>query len=508
MIPVEFPPGVTTLLSRAAKINNWRDSNLVRWDDGVTLKPVGGWEKINLTPIQSNGFPFASRCRAAHRWVALNGIVWTAYVCERHCYVESGGALTDITPASGIPAPGGDAAGYGELNYNSGNYGVDVPGAISTLQKFSLVWSVNNWGEDLLVMWSYEGKLYKWSPSNPSTKLAAVTNAPVANRQFVVTPERHVMLFQMGGNMGDFGWCSQENINDWDFASITNTAGMYTVDPLSPIVAVRLSSAGILIFTPAMTHKSLYIGLPYIYSNEPVGKVPIPISAASVDSIPDGIIWISVEGFWLWNGTTADTLQCPLWDSISARMDFGRTVRESALVNIGSRGEIWWFWVDINLGIETSRYVALDFRSKLWMPGYLSRTAGFTYGNDRNPIMTDGWTVWKHETGFTYPNALFMPYLESQTLNVAGGANWVTITKILPDIMGDRTALAFSVIMNNDRTVYSKQKQSPQRTVNKYGWVDIRETARDLRLRIDMIKNLNWSTIGPILFDMKPRGQK
>ena len=172
MIPVEFPPGVTTLLSRAAKINNWRDSNLVRWDDGVTLKPVGGWEKVNLTPLKPNGFPFASRCRAMHRWVALNGIVWTAYVCEQHCYVESGGALTDITPASGIPAPSGDAAGYGELNYNTGNYGVDVPGAVSTLQKFSLVWSVSNWGEDLLVMWSYEGKLYKWSPSNPSTKLA------------------------------------------------------------------------------------------------------------------------------------------------------------------------------------------------------------------------------------------------------------------------------------------------------------------------------------------------
>lgn len=508
MDPIEFPPGVTTLLSRSAKIRNWRDANLVRWDDGVTLKPVGGWEKITLTPLQSNGFPFASRARYMHRWVALNGIVWTAYICEQHCYVESGGTLTDITPAGGIPAPSGDAAGYGELNYNTGNYGVDVPGAVSTLQKFSLAWSLDNWGENLLVMWSYEGKLYQWLPSTPTVKLVAVTGAPVANRQFVITPERHVMLFGMAGKFGDIGWCSQEDLSDWNFASVTNTAGTYTVDPLSPIVAVRLSSAGILVFTPAMTHVLDYIGLPYVYSIRPVAKVPIPISAASTASIPDGIVWISVEGFWLWNGTTADIIPCPIWDSISARMDFGRTIRESSVVTIASRGEIWWFWVDISLGLQTSRYASLDYRSKLWAPGYLSRTCGMTYGNDRNPIMSDGFNVWKHETGFIYPDALFMPFLESQTLNSGGGENWITLNKVMPDIMGDKTALGFSVAKNNDRSNYASQTYSPQRTVNQHGWVDIRETARDIRLRIEMITNSNWSTIGPIMFDMKVRGKK
>jgi hypothetical protein len=164
--------------------------------------------------------------------------------------------------------------------------------------------------------------------------------------------------------------------------------------------------------------------------------------------------------------------------------------------------------VDINLGLQTSRYVALDYRSKIWMPGYLSRTTGITYGNDRNPLMSDGYKVWKHEVGFVYPGALFMPYLESQTLNAAGGERWVTISKILPDIMGDKTALVFSISKNNDRTEYGQQTYSPKRAVNTHGWVDIRETARDIRLRIDMIYNRNWSTVGPIIFDLKPRGKK
>ena len=503
MTPIEFPPGVTTLLSRAAKISNWRDGNLMRWESGVTLKPVGGWEQVILT-----GAPFASRIRTMHRWTSLTGIVWTAYICEQHCYVESGGVLTDITPAGGIAPLAGQNAGYGELDYGEHNYGVDVPGALSSIQKFSPAWSADNWGETLLAMWSYDGKLYQWLPTTPTVPLVAVTGAPIGNRQFVITPERHVMLFGMNGNFGDIGWCDQEDINDWNFSDITNTAGAYTVDPLSPIVAVRLSAAGILVFTPAMTHVLDYISLPYIYRIRPVARVPIPISAASVSSTPDGVIWISIEGFWLWDGNAVNVVPCPVWDAISARMDFGRTVSESCVVNNASRGEVWWFWVDGSLGSANSRYVALDYRAKVWMPGLLSRTCGLSYGNDRNPLMSDGYKVWKHETGLVYPEAVSMPYLESQTINVGGGENWITISKILPDIMGDRTALAFRLALNDDRTMYSSQRYSPQRTVNDHGWVDIRETARDCRLRIDMVKSADWATIGPIIFDVKPRGKK
>jgi hypothetical protein len=503
MPAIEFPAGVTTLLSRSAKINNWRDANLVRWDDGVTLRPVGGWEETVMS-----GGPFASRIREMHRWVDIAGIFWTAYLCEQHCYVESGGALVDITPAGGMAPLVGDSAGYGELDYGEHTYGTPRDG-VSTMVKFSPAWTLDNWGEDLLVMTSYDGRLLRWSPSSaPGTKLAVVTGAPTNNRQFVVTPEHHCMLFQMGGNFGDFGWCSQEDLGDWNFSSTTNTAGMYTVDPYSPIVAVQLASTGITVFTPAMSHNVDFIGLPYIYRRREIGKIPIPISASSTASIPEGTLWISVEGWWLYNGSTADIIPCPLWDSIAVRMDFARTIREATVVSIPNRGEVWWFWVDKNLGLRTSRYTALDYRSKVWMPGYLSRTCGLTYGNDRNPVMSDGYKVWKHEVGLQYPEAPYMPFLESQTLNIGGGERWITINKILPDIMGSKDALAFSLALNNDRTDYATQRYTTRRTVNGHGWVDIRETARDVRLRIEMVRPEDWSTIGPIIFDSKPRGRK
>ena len=473
----------------------------MRWDEGVTLKPVGGWEQIPYD------IPFASRMRAMHRWTALNGIVYTAYLCEQHLYIEVGGALTDATPIGGIAEFTGLVSGYGELDYSESTYGTPRVGS-STLQKFSAAWSLNNWGEDLLAMTSYDGRLLIWKPSTPSVKAVAVTGAPDSNRQFVVTPEHHVMLFGMDGNFGDFGWCSEENINDWDFANPLNTAGMFTVDPLSPIIAAHSSAIGVFMSTPAMSYFIEHIGLPYVYRYRGIGKVPVPISAASVSSIPEGIAWISVEGFWLYNGSTADAIPSPIWDVISEKMDFQRTVLESHSVSLLSRGEIWWFWVDPDLGLECTRYAAIDYRSRIWMSGYLKRTCGLTYANDRFPIMSDGYKVWKHEFGLTYPEALYMPYLESQTINMLAGERLCTVAKILPEIMGDKTAIAFSLAMKMDRVNDAQEVYSEKRTANEHGWVDIRETARDVRLRIDMIKNTDWSTMGPIIFDVKPRGKK
>lgn len=503
-VSVEFPPGVTTLLSRSAKIANWRDANLVRWDDGHTLRPVGGWEEVPF-----GATPFASRVRAMHRWQANDGILYTAYLCEQHCYYSNNGSVVDITPSGGMAALSGDVAGYGEGAYGSDTYGTPRPG-VSTLTKYSPAWTVSNWGQDLLFMTSYDGRLLRWSPSSTFGTLAtAVTGAPINNRQFVVTPEHHCMLFGMAGKAGDFGWCSSENINDWDFTSITNTAGMYTVDPFSPIVAAQVSDLGISVHTPAMTHFVDFVGLPYIYRNRPVGHIPIPLSASSVTSLPIGILWVSVEGFWLFNGSTANIIPCPLWDSVSVRMDFARTVRESNFVSLINRGEVWWFWVDNSIGITANRYVALDFRSNVWMPGYLQRTCGVSYGNERNPVMSDGYKIWKHETGFLYPNALFTPFIESQTINVQDGAQFTTITKVIPDVAGDATALGFSLAINNNRSNYNGQSYSPRCTINPdTGTIDFRTTGRDLRFRIEMIKASDWTTVGPIIFDIKPRGRK
>src|SRR5262245_53199478 len=172
MPSLEFPPGITTLLSRSAKIANWRDGNLIRWDDGVTLRPIQGWSQIPYPTA------FASKCRAIHRWQTTTGIFYTAYLCEQHCYIDTGGTLFDATPNGGMTAFAGTVAGYGEKDYGEETYGTPRSGT-STVLKFSPAWSINNWGEDLLFMTSYDGRLLRWKPSTSTVKAAVVPGAPV-----------------------------------------------------------------------------------------------------------------------------------------------------------------------------------------------------------------------------------------------------------------------------------------------------------------------------------------
>jgi hypothetical protein len=62
------------------------------------------------------------------------------------------------------------------------------------------------------------------------------------------------MLFAMDGQVNKFGWCSQENIDDWDFTSTVNTAGFYTIEPASWIVDAVAASYAIIFWTVQGTY--------------------------------------------------------------------------------------------------------------------------------------------------------------------------------------------------------------------------------------------------------------
>lgn len=502
MIPVEFPPGVTNLASKNAKTTNWRECHLIRWHEGTTMRPVGGWEKIVAPPPA-----FASKVRKMHRWAANNGIIYNAYLCEQHCYVELEGVFVDITPVGGIVPPATNQGGYGNDKYGALKYGTPRPGENRT-RLYTPIFSLDNWGEELRVMTSSDGRYLGWSPSAaPGTLLTAVTGAPTGNRAFVITPERHAMLFGMNA-FDVFGWSDEEDDTNWLFADITSRAGFYDVSPKSPIITQQLFFAGIVMFTSTMDYLIEWSGLPYTYVYKPIGKMAVPISPASICETPDGVVWPSVDGWWLFDGNTASIIECPVWDFIIDNMNIDISRYSAACVHLASQGEVWWFYADKTASTFTNnRYVALDYRSQVWSMGSLSRTCGYSYANDVFPIMSDGVDVFKHESGFFYEDAE-LPWIESMNLTPNGGENWFTVNKILPDIQGDPDAIRFRMAKTNDRSGYTPEVYSPQRAKNGSGYVDIRETARDMRLRIDMVTNENWGTIGPILFDNKTRGKK
>ena len=156
---------------------------------------------------------------------------WAAFGTDSKLYAYNCDlqVLTDITPAGVGPlgAPG-TADGYGLGDYGTDAYGTqrdasDIgPSDISSIQGDQ--WSLATFGEDLLVVPTQDGHLFRWSPLTPATLPVLVANAPVENRGVIVTDQRHVVLLGAGGDPRNIAWSDQENPDLWA-PDVTNLAG-------------------------------------------------------------------------------------------------------------------------------------------------------------------------------------------------------------------------------------------------------------------------------------------
>lgn len=490
-----IPPGVANQVSRRTNTSNWREVNLVRWENG-TLSPVGGWTKSSLTGFQS-------KLRAIHRWQSNAGKVYVAYLCEEHCYVDNGDSLVDITPSDGIGTPSSSGAGgYGDGPYGTSGYG-EPRDFVSRLNIATPEYTLDNWGQELRAMTSGDGRLLGWDPVAGGL-LKAVTGAPTGNRSFVITPERHIILFGAGGVAQQFVWSDEEDDTDWT-PTTTSKAGGFHVEPASPIMAKKLTDFGTLMFTGASAYIIRHIGLPYVYSYEKITDCPPPISPAAIVDTPNGAIWASISGFWRYNGVSAEPLPCTIQDWIDERLDILNTRFQSSFIHVKPKFEVWFLFAGADL--DSNQFVAIyNYKDNLWSMGKISRTCGISLPNDPNPIMSDGQFVYIHEHGYSYPGISELPWAETYTMNTARGARLSTIMRMLPEVDGGADAIQFKMVKRNNPTK-NEEVMSVPKVIKDNGYVDVRETARDFRLRVEMVKNKWWS-MGPLDVEIHMRGDK
>lgn len=504
MTPLDIPPGVMHKRVKATKSSNWRETNLIRWEEN-TLLPVGGWEKLTFNTV------IAARIRKIHQWMDNTAVAHTAYLCETKVYVETAGVLTDISPTVPLVDPytgSYEQGGYGDGLYNASTYGTprDVRPRI---RPYTPSYSIGNWGQELRVMTSSDGRYLGWDPSTPATPCTAIVGAPINNRGFVITPERHVIIWGVDGDFNNTGWCSREDDTDWDFADPLNTAGELPVEPKSPIVTGVMVGSDLLFFTAdGRAFAMRYIGTPYIYKHDPLGECSVPYSADSITALPIGASWFTASGFWTYNGTDVAPMPCEVWDWIGKDISDFYTRYESTCINLRNKQEAWFFFVGADEQYNT-RFVMLDYREGyIWSMGTLSRSAGFSFPNADNPLMADGATVYRHEVGLAYDDYDLFPFAETFLINAESGTVKTTIRKMLPEVDGDHSVLRYSVMKQNKR-IKGSETQSALRQMRDNGYVDIRETARDLRLRIEAIAEPTeiWS-IGQIAADLVSRGEQ
>jgi hypothetical protein len=556
-VPLEIPPGVVALPTKQMKSSNWAEVNLCRWVEGQ-LSPVGGQAQYTDMVDGVENYQFASRCKAIHGWYGLDGVYRIAYLCEANLYVDVGGELSDISPGSDatdvnysdgdysvglysgsitqpIQPPLIGAGGYSDGLYSASTYGTPrAESSVVQMDQIPDVYSLDNFGGILYAMTSADGRLLMWDPAVGGAAVVQPADSGRGQvpfgRCFVVTNERFIMIFGStndgttdGGSPRRFAWCDQENPGAWDYSNVTSQAGYLDVEPASPIICAHVTPQGILMWTAKTAYINTFLGIPYVYNYQEIGKNCTPWSPQSIASTASMTLWFSQQGLYSYNGAWIQPMPCKVRPWIDDDIDILNVRWQACAVHVAPFNEFWWFFPQgptNNPSGYNTRCVIYNYKEGWWSMGQMPRSAGITASYTAHTIMADGTVAYEHEASNTYPADVPLPWAETFDLNLASGSRLVTVKQIIPDIEGDVNNLLYSLFYKNSRSVMPdpatglpvlvREQQTTPRPVNtSNGFVDLRTTGRDIRLRIALAgPYVNPVTVGQHLIDSTLRGDR
>tara|TARA_R110002167_G_scaffold258575_2_gene465130 strand:+ start:1076 stop:3118 length:2043 start_codon:yes stop_codon:yes gene_type:complete len=415
----------------------------------VVISHAGNSNAVIIARVFNSTDPI----RGLHSWRLSTGARYLAVGSTQSLRIWDGSQsagtnapIYDITPAVGA-VPSGNinfihqedfviaGLGYGALSYGGDLGGTNFDGSTGTVNggdvygiprypaedpdvtdpdafrdNFAPVWSLDNFGDDLLACHSGEGTIWHWAiatggPSGgavqfnnanqTATAPVILANAPISNVAVLVTPERHIMCLGAGGNQRRIQWGHQEGLTGtatWN-PSLTNTAGDLDLQTKGRIIGGFKTRYGVLIFTTSDVWKTNYLGPPYVYGVERLTEGGGPVGMKSIAGSADFVAWMSRGRFWSFTGGYVQELSCDVADFVFADINLD----VEGLISAGHNaefGEIIWFYPKEGDEFNT-RYVTYSYREKHWTTGELQRSA-------LEPSDALGYPVWAGADGYLY----------------------------------------------------------------------------------------------------------
>lgn len=382
------------------------------------------------------------------------------------------------------------------------------PAYVNILQH----WSCSNWGQDLMAVASWDGRLLHFAATTGTPAAMDVpSNAPTSNAGVVVTAERSCMLigargtaFSDGGSSRRVAWSDFEDYNGWTFNSATNQAGYFDLEATSPLVACARIKEGVLVLSQHEVFLIRYVGPPYYYGSEKLGNTTFaaPYCLATAGNMA---IWLGTECFWAYDGNVVRVVDCPNFSDFKQDLD---PTYGWAHATMHSNDQFPEFWLDYpkttSTDGENNAYLVYGYAENWWAGGARSRSAACGGLATAKPIAagTDK-IIYQHEDGWTDAGTsrIEQVYAETAVLDIPGDNN-IDITRAL---VAEDPHLGLS-----NYEVYFYARQTPggtERTFGPYtpradGYVDCRVTGRDIRMRIENAQDSYWS-IGQIRLNIE-----
>lgn len=411
--------------------------------------------------------------------------------------------------------------GWGASTWDTprlGGLGWDAPAASSNISAPVGLWSLDNWGEDLIAS-PRGGGIYLWHKQNgPFARATVVSaNAPLFNNKVIVAQDaRQIIAFgsSSGDNQGNpvgpldpslIRWCNSEDFGTW-VASATNTAGALRLNSGSGIVTVTKTRGGYYMGSTSASALLYASGDSNIYLSNPLGKSSRPCSPQAAADF-NGVSYIMAQdNFQRFDGVLT-TMNCDVWNAVfdpQLPTSLNKAKMEKVTCHINrSFTEVWWNYPSIasspNLllkedgadilledgasmllledaatpAVENDRYVAYNWQLNCWHYGAWSANLGGdinrSMGHDYGDVFQAPYMAYFNTASTTAPNLngwsqLFTHEVGALANGFIGFGEFVQSWDV--DILNSGELVSISHLLPNFKEFVSVGGDSPQISVS------------------------------------------
>lgn len=407
-------------------------------------------QEYQITVVNENSYTVRARAVATIASITIGGVLVPTLILANGSDAGNGGGSIvgtyQINTGLGVVVTG---TGFGSGNWGRGKWGSSA--TITTVNNVRL-WGIDNSGENLLFN-ARDGGIFYWDTGSDdlgadrATALKDLSGAdsgtPTIAKQVLVSDnDRHTIVFGCDpeNNIGVqdpllIRFSSQDSLTVWN-AAVTNTAGDLRVGSGSEIVVAVETRNQILVFTDISLHSMQFLGPPFTFGLAQVADNITIAGPSAVTAVDDKVFWMGLGDFYVYTGQT-QKIDCPVRTYIFK--DFNESQSALTVCALNSTfSEIWWFYPSANSN-ENDRYIIYNYVEGTWSVGTLPRTAWQDRGLFSAPIAasTDGY-LYNQETGLndgsTNPVSPITSYIESSTMSIGEGNDFVFLSKLIPDL--------------------------------------------------------------------------
>jgi hypothetical protein len=360
--------------------------------------------------------------------------------------------------------------GWGAGTWNAGTW--NTPRTSSQITLDARLWSINNWGEDLIIT-QKDGETYEWDTSAgmSGNRATVVANAPTTSTLSLVSTEtRHVVCMGTETTIGTdttqdkmfIRWSDQENYNQWT-ANVTNSAGSQRIAGGSEIRCARPAKGTILVWTDTTMQSMSFIGPPFIFGFRQLGNDCGAVGLNSAIVIDDVAYWMSDGQFFRYAGSVQE-IPCPILNHVFDDINKTQYPQVYAAQN-SNFSEVIWYYCSSSSN-QCDRYVIYNYLENSWYFGTMDRSTYQDNGVELNPLATEylstsnvatysainGLTqgrsiIYAQESGVNADGAALPAFIQSGDGDIADGETFSFINKVIPDFQNQtgNTVITLSV---------------------------------------------------------------